>query len=144
MCFWSKWYVQILVNPKVCRIGIWTPKATKLTRLPLWRRRFTSVKRFDNKGLMLTRKGNKDREIIHAKNILRPQEAWRHRVDNSYGAFIPKITSKPHARQPLDEGRNELKVVNLSSFRKETAGFGCCQQHEVSVKSYGNAPLKRA
>eukprot|EP01126_Amoeba_proteus_P013974 TRINITY_DN16024_c0_g1_i1.p1 TRINITY_DN16024_c0_g1~~TRINITY_DN16024_c0_g1_i1.p1 ORF type:complete len:189 (-),score=34.27 TRINITY_DN16024_c0_g1_i1:168-734(-) len=61
--------------------------------------------RIVSKTVLFKEKGQKQREIIYAKNILRPQDQWRHRVDNSYSVFIPRITHKPNAKIPLPEAQ---------------------------------------
>lgn len=40
---------------------------------------------------------------MHVHNIMRPQDAWLDRIDNRRSTpFVPRITSKPNAKVPLD------------------------------------------
>jgi exosome complex exonuclease RRP6 len=45
----------------------------------------------------------KDVHIFYGSNITRPQDKWKDEIDNSYDPFIPRITSKPNAKVPLDK-----------------------------------------
>lgn len=38
-----------------------------------------------------------ERKLQTNNNILKPQNAWIHLVDNSYNCFIPVLTSKPNS-----------------------------------------------
>nr|XP_033777865.1 exosome component 10 isoform X2 [Geotrypetes seraphini] len=40
-------------------------------------------------------------QLLHAKNIVRPQLKFREKIDNSNTPFIPKLFIKPNAQKPL-------------------------------------------
>ncbi|RKP04213.1 hypothetical protein CXG81DRAFT_7413, partial [Caulochytrium protostelioides] len=40
--------------------------------------------------------------IVHGKNVPRPQLAFTEPVDNSNTPFVPKLTTKPNAKEPLE------------------------------------------
>ncbi|KAI9190442.1 exosome nuclease subunit [Blastocladiella emersonii ATCC 22665] len=56
-------------------------------------------------GAMLATVKQKDRsmQVVHAANVVRPQQAFLADVDNSATLpFVPKLREKPHATVPLD------------------------------------------
>lgn len=50
---------------------------------------------------VVMRQADTEKRLISNNNILKPQHAWIHLVDNSYGVFVPTIKSKPNQIAPL-------------------------------------------
>eukprot|EP01124_Arcella_intermedia_P013452 TRINITY_DN19869_c0_g1_i1.p1 TRINITY_DN19869_c0_g1~~TRINITY_DN19869_c0_g1_i1.p1 ORF type:complete len:1062 (-),score=291.70 TRINITY_DN19869_c0_g1_i1:67-3186(-) len=51
--------------------------------------------------------------------ISKPQERWKHEIDNSPSPFIPKITSKPHYYVRLDDFYNKIRSSDKKDLDSE-------------------------
>lgn len=87
------------------------------------------------------RKETQINRVQQSMNILRPQDKFIDRIDNSYGNFVPRITCKPNAVVPLPDilisaQRPESEINKLKSLENATSVFKAYEESN-KLNKYG-------
>lgn len=94
----------------------------------------THVKGVTNTG---SSKKSLDVKVMHAQNIVRPQDSFKDKIDNANTPFVPKLQEKVHAMVPWTP-KGTTGCSDVDSHVRSLGGLGHENARYIMIHAYNN------